>query len=152
MIADGAWGTELQKLGLAPGELPDGWNLSHPERVEAVAQAYVEAGSEIILTNTFRANAIAMKHASCAQLDKINRAGVAISRSAAKHSLVFASLGPCGKLLASGEVSGQEISAAFAAQSQSLAMAGADALLIETMSDIEEARIALTAARTTALP
>jgi methionine synthase I (cobalamin-dependent) len=152
LITDGAWGTELQKLGLAPGEVPDTWNLAHPERVQAVARSYAEAGSEIILTNTFRANAIALSMLTTDQLDQINRAGVAISKAAAKDALVFASIGPSGKLLASGEVSEQDLRAAFAAQAQSLAAAGADALLIETMSDIEEARIALAAARATGLP
>ncbi|MGO9895861.1 MAG: homocysteine S-methyltransferase family protein [Bryobacteraceae bacterium] len=57
LITDGAWGTELQARGLDPGVAPDTWNLTHPERVEAVARAYVEAGSQVVLTNTFRANA-----------------------------------------------------------------------------------------------
>jgi methionine synthase I (cobalamin-dependent) len=152
LITDGAWGTELQKLGLAPGEVPDTWNISHPERVETVARSYAKAGSEIILTNTFRANTIALPALTPMQIDAINRAGVAISKSAAKQALVFASIGPTGKLLASGEMSEAEVSAAFTAQAQSLAAAGANALLIETMSDIDEARLALAAARTTGLP
>ncbi len=152
LITDGAWGTELQKLGLAIGELPDMWNLAHPERVRAIARSYSEAGSEVILTNTFRANAIAMKEASESQLDEINRAGVEISKSANSDSLVFASMGPAGKLIASGDVEEEEITAAFTMQSRSLAAAGADALLIETMSDIQEARLALAAARSTGLP
>ena len=60
LITDGAWGTELQARGLPPGTIPDTWNLAQPEKVEEVARAYAEAGSQIILTNTFRANAIAM--------------------------------------------------------------------------------------------
>jgi 5-methyltetrahydrofolate--homocysteine methyltransferase len=151
-ITDGAWGTELQARGLPSGTNPDSWNLTHPERVEEVARAYAEAGSQVVLTNTFRANAIAMKSASPAQLDEINRAGVAISRRGAPRAWVFASIGPTGKILMSGEVSAQEVSAAFAVQAQSLAAAGADALLVETMSDIEEARLAVEAARQTGLP
>jgi methionine synthase I (cobalamin-dependent) len=90
---------------------------------------------------------------SVSDLDAINRAGVAISkRAAGKQALVFASIGPTGKVLMSGEVSGEQVSAAFAAQAQSLAAGGADALLIETMSDIEEARLAVEAARRTGLP
>ena len=84
LITDGAWGTELQARGLAPGAAPDTWNLTHPERVEAVARAYVEAGSHVILTNTFRANAIAME----GDLEAVNRAGVAISKRAAAGSAV----------------------------------------------------------------
>jgi len=152
LITDGAWGTELQARGLAPGSNPDGWNLTHPDQVEAVAQAYAEAGSQVILTNTFRANAVAMKDCGAAELDAINRAGVALSRKAAGRALVFASIGPTGKMLLSGEMTAEQASAAFAAQARSLAGAGADALLIETMSDIEEARLAVEAARMTGLP
>ena len=152
LITDGAWGTELQARGLPTGTNPDTWNLTHPERVEEVARAYVEASSQIILTNTFRANAVAMKEHSADDLDAINRAGVAISRRGAPGARIFASIGPTGKILLSGEVSADEVSSAFAAQARSLAAAGADALLIETMSDIEEARLAVAAARPTGLP
>jgi len=152
LITDGAWGTELQARGLSPGTMPDTWNLTYPERVEAVARAYVEAGSQVILTNTFRANAIAMHDCTEDDLDAINRAGVAISRRASGEALVFASIGPTGKMLLSGEVDSEQVAAAFAAQAASLAAAGADALLIETMSDIEEACLALAAAKSTGLP
>ena len=153
-ITDGAWGTQLQARGLALGASPDSWNLTHPERVEEVARAYVEAGSEVILTNTFRANALAME----GDLDAINRAGVEISLRAAKgraakgRALVFASIGPTGKMLMTGETTAEQMSEAFAAQAASLAAAGADALLIETMSDTDEARLAVTAAKRTGLP
>jgi methionine synthase I (cobalamin-dependent) len=153
MISDGAWGTQLQARGLAPGTNPDTWNLTHPEKVEAVARAYTDAGSQVILTNTFRANAIAMPEISASELDVINRAGVDLSKKgAARRALVFASIGPIGKILMSGEVTSDQVSAAFAAQANSLAAAGADAVLIETMSDIEEARLAVEAAKQTGLP
>jgi methionine synthase I (cobalamin-dependent) len=149
LITDGAWGTELQARGLAPGAAPDTWNLSHPERVEEVARAYVEAGSQVILTNTFRANSIAME----GPLEAINRAGVEISRrAAAGRALVFASIGPTGKLPMAGEIGPDQASAAFSEQAAALRAAGADALLVETMSDIEEARLAVAAARATGLP
>jgi 5-methyltetrahydrofolate--homocysteine methyltransferase len=149
LIADGAWGTELQARGLPPGAAPDTWNLTHPERVEAVARAYVQAGSQVILTNTFRANAVAME----GDLEAINRAGVAISkRVAAGQALVFASIGPTGKMLMAGEIGEEQAHAAFAAQAMALAAAGADALLVETMSDIQEARLAVAAAKSTGLP
>jgi 5-methyltetrahydrofolate--homocysteine methyltransferase len=150
LITDGAWGTELQRLGLPPGTIPDTWNISYPDRVAAVARSYAEAGSEVILTNTFRANAIAMHGVAGAELDEINRAGVAISRKSARAALVFASIGPTGKMLVSGDITAGEMSAAFAAQAGSLA--GADALVIETMSDIEEALLAVRAAKSTGLP
>jgi len=149
LITDGAWGTRLQALGLAPGETPDTWNLTHPGRVEAVARAYVEAGSQVILTNTFRANAVAME----GDLEAVNRAGVEISRRAAAGGpLVFASIGPTGKMLMTGEIAPEQASAAFSAQAAALAAAGADALLLETMSDIDEARLAVAAAKATGLP
>jgi len=153
LISDGAWGTQLQARGLPAGTVPDTWNLTHPEQVEAVASAYVEAGSQVILTNSFRANAIAMHASSAVDLDAINHAAVIISkRAAGTRALVFASIGPAGKMLLSGEVSAEELTAAFSAQAQSLAAAGADALLIETMSDPEEARLAVRAAKVTRLP
>src|SRR5271165_3429878 len=84
VVTDGAWGTQLQLRGLAPGEVPDLWNLTHPNEVRAVARAYVEAGSQIILTNTFGANRIRLAESCGAErLLEINRAGVALSRDAA---------------------------------------------------------------------
>ncbi len=149
LITDGAWGTELQARGLAPGRTPDIWNLTYPERVEAVARSYVEAGSQIILTNTFRANSVAME----GDLEAINRAGVAISKRVAEgRALVFASISPIGKMLIAGEISKERAHAVFSAQAAALATAGADALLVETMSDIEEARLAVAAAKSTGLP
>jgi methionine synthase I (cobalamin-dependent) len=145
LISDGAWGTELQARGLPPGAVPDAWNLSNPAAVESVARAYADAGSQVILTNTFRANAIAME----GDLDAINRAGVEISkRAAAGRALVFASIGPTGQMM----LYGQQATDAFAAQAASLAAAGADALLIETISDVDEARLAVAAAKVADLP
>jgi methionine synthase I (cobalamin-dependent) len=154
LITDGAWGTQLLALGLPPGVLPDAWNLERPERVESVARAYVEAGSQVILTNTFRSNGITLEEAGLGgQVAAINRAGVEISRrAAAGKALVFASMGPTGKLLMDGAVSRVRVAAAFAAQSSALAEAGADALVVETMSDLREAGLALSAAKSTGLP
>jgi 5-methyltetrahydrofolate--homocysteine methyltransferase len=154
VITDGAWGTELQRQGLDPGESPDHWNLKHPECVEAVARAYVEAGSRIILTNTFQANRIVLqRHGLAGRMEEINRAGVEISRRAAEgRAYVFASLGPSGKLLVSGEVSDPELQEVFAEQAKALARAKPDALVIETMSDVEEAKLAVSSCRQTGLP
>ncbi|MCL5744741.1 MAG: homocysteine S-methyltransferase family protein [Acidobacteria bacterium] len=150
VVTDGAWGTQLQVRGLAAGESPDCWNLSHPEKVEEVARAYADAGSRVILTNTFRANRISMPGAA---LDEINRRGVEISRrAAAGRAKVFASIGPSGKMLLSGEVGADELRAAFAEQARALAAGGADALVVETMSDLEECKVALEAALATGLP
>ena len=154
LITDGAWGTQLQARGLQPGTIPDTWNLTQPAHVESVASAYVQAGSQVVLTNTFRANAITLGEAGFAdQVDAINRAGVELSRKgAAGRALVFASIGPTGKMLMMGEVTPEAASAAFLQQARALADAGADALLIETMSEVDEARLAVQAALTTGLP
>jgi 5-methyltetrahydrofolate--homocysteine methyltransferase len=154
VVTDGAWGTELQARGLQSGDIPDAWNLTHPERVAEVARAYVEAGSRVILTNTFGANRVRLAgHGIAAQVPEINQRGVEISREAAAgHALVFASLGPSGKMLMSGETTAEELSAAFAEQAEALAAGGADAIVIETMCDLDEAKLALAAAKATALP
>jgi methionine synthase I (cobalamin-dependent) len=154
VLTDGAWGTELQARGLASGEFPDTWNLLHPERVADVARAYVEAGSRVILTNTFGANRLRLAESSMAdRLVEINRRGVELSRQAAQgRAFVFASIGPTGKMLLSGETTPEELRAAFEEQATALADAGADALVIETMSDLDEARPAIATARATGLP
>ena len=154
LISDGAWGTQLQSLGLSPGDCPDSWNLSFPEKVEQVARSYVEAGSQIILTNTFRSNRITLTEYGLAEKTaEVNRRGVEISRkAAAKKAYVFASIGPSGRMLLTGEVNEESLLNAFSEQSETLATGGADALLIETMSDLNEALIALKAAKTTGLP
>lgn len=154
VVTDGAWGTQLQARGLAIGEFPDAWNLTQPGRVEEVARAYVEAGSRVILTNTFGANRLRLAEAGLAdQAVEINRLGVEISKRAAGAGVkVFASIGPSGKMLMSGEVTADDLRAAFEEQAQALAAGGADALVVETMSDLEEATIAVTAALATGLP
>lgn len=154
VLTDGAWGTQLQARGLAVGDFPDEWNLSNPEKVSDVAAAYVQAGSQIILTNTFGANRVRMAgHADVSRVTEINRRGVELSREAAgSRAAVFASIGPSGKMLVSGEVTEQELSEAYAEQVQALASAGADALVVETMADVTEATIAVKAAKATGLP
>jgi methionine synthase I (cobalamin-dependent) len=154
VVTDGAWGTQLQARGLGIGEFPDLWNLTNPGKVEAVARAYVDAGSQVILTNTFGANRVRLAETGCAaEAAQINRAGVEISRrAAANKAAVFASIGPSGKLIMTGETSADELSAAFAEQAQAIAQAGADAIVVETMSDLGEAKLAVAAARATGLP
>ena len=154
VITDGAWGTQLQARGLAPGEVPDLWNLSHPKEVAAVALAYVEAGSDIILTNTFGANRFRLAESdAAARVAEINKAGVALSRLAAgRDALVFASIGPSGKLIMNGDVSEDELRVAFEEQAAALAEAKPDGLVLETMQDLDEVRIAITAAKATGLP
>jgi 5-methyltetrahydrofolate--homocysteine methyltransferase len=180
VVTDGAWGTQLQERGLPVGECPDAWNLSHPERVEEVARAYIQAGSQVILTNTFGANRFILARQGLeGQVTEINRAGVEISRRAAagqvsgspaaarqvgsalsagrqagslQRAKVFASMGPSGVMLMMGEVSEEDLRAAFAQQAHAMADAGADGIVVETMSDPAEARLAVAAARETGLP
>jgi len=154
VVTDGAWGTQLQARELPLGSCPDLWNLQEPERVEEVARAYVEAGSQVILTNTFGANRFMLqRHGAVDDAAAINRAGVEISRRAAGgRAKVFAAMGPSGVVLLMGQVPPAEVEAAFAEQAAALAQAGADGLVIESMSDPAEAKLAVAAARRTGLP
>jgi methionine synthase I (cobalamin-dependent) len=153
-ITDGAWGTQLQLRGLPQGVCPDQWNVSHPEVVEVVPRAYVAAGSQVILTNTFRSNRVTLADYGLGeQAAALSRAGAQISRRAAGDGVrVFGSIGPSGKMLFGGEVDAGVLAAAFAEQARALAEGGADALVVETMSDLEEAKLALAAARPLGLP
>lgn len=154
ILLDGAWGTQLQARGLAIGACPDAWNLLFPGLVEEVARDYVEAGSRIILTNTFGASRIALtRHGLADEAADINRAGARISRSAADDkALVFASMGPTGAMLAMEDITEQEMREAFIEQANALADGGADAIVVETMTDLKEAQIAVDAALETGLP
>lgn len=154
VVTDGAWGTQLQARGLEQGVCPDVWNLTHPERVQEVAEAYVQAGSRVVLTNTFRANRLALAdYGLAAQTAAINQAGAAVSRRAAEgRARVFASLGPSGKMLLMGEVTEDELVAAYTEQAQALAAGGAQGLVVETMGDVAEAKLAVAGAKTAGLP
>jgi len=154
VITDGAWGTQLQARGLSGGECPDAWNLSRPADVESVARAYVDAGSHVILTNTFRSNRLALAGYELAnRVRELNVAGAQISLHATgAKALVFASMGPSGKMLMMGETTEEELKAAFEEQAEALAEAGVHGLVVETMSDLAEAMIAVRAAKSTGLP
>ena len=154
VVTDGAWGTQMQARGLPTGESPDAWNLSHPDVVEQIPRAYVEAGSQIVLTNTFRGNRIALQAAGLAdRVVELNREGAAISkRAAGGQAAVFGSMGPSGKMLCMGEISPEALRNAFAEQAAALAEGGADAIVVETMGDLAEAALAVEAAKPTGLP
>jgi 5-methyltetrahydrofolate--homocysteine methyltransferase len=154
VICDGAWGTELQKRGLTPGMPSDELNLSSPDQVEEVARSYVDAGSHIILTNTFGASRISLKKYGLADKStEINRIGAEISkRAAGDKAKVFGSIGPSGEMLMMGDIEEDELVDAFSEQAQALAEGGVDGIVIETMADLEEAKAALRAAKTTGLP
>jgi len=154
VVTDGSWGTQMQKRGLKRGQSPDSWNLSHPEKVLEVARQYVDAGSQIILTNTFGASRLSLSNYKLGdQTAEINAAGVRISKQAAgDRARVFASIGPTGRMLVTRETTEDELQAVFEEQANAQARAGADGIIIETMIDIDEARIAATAAKQTGLP
>ncbi len=154
VITDGAWGTQLQQRGLPIGAAPDPWNLDHPSRVADVARGYVEAGSRIILTNTFGASRVLLdRHGLSDKAVSINVAGARISVSeAAGKARVFGSMGPTGKMVSMGEIGHDELRACYAEQAEALASGGVDGFVIETMTDLEEAAIAVSAAAATGLP
>ncbi len=154
VLLDGAWGSQLMAHGLPVGECPEAWNIHNPAKVQHVATSYVGAGCRIILTNTFGGNRILLARYGLADdTAEINRRGAAIScKVAAGHALVFGSVGPTGKVLAAGEITETELLSVFAEQTQALASGGVDGIVVETMSDIDEARIAVKAAKLTGLP
>jgi len=148
-VTDGAWGTQLQAKGLPAGGCPELWNIEHPEAVRTVARAYIEAGSEVILTNTFGANRFVLEgHDAGDRAAVLCEAGAQISRdTAGNRAKVFASLGPSGKIVMMGEVPEDKLTAAFAEAAEALHWGGADAIVLETFNELAEARIALRAAK-----
>jgi len=149
LVSDGAWGTFLQKKGLKPGECPEEWNISRPDDVFEIAQSYVNAGADMIETNSFGGSYFKLKNYGFeTRVFEINKAAAEISRKAAgSDRFVLGSIGPTGKLLIMEEVTEDELYNAFKEQSMALEAGGADAIVIETMTDLEEARIAVKAAK-----
>jgi 5-methyltetrahydrofolate--homocysteine methyltransferase len=149
LVSDGAWGTFLQQKGLKAGECPEKWNIEHPDLVFEIAQSYIQAGSDLIETNSFGGSSIKLESYGLRNLAaEINRSAAEISRRAAgKSHYVLGSIGPCGKILMMDEVSAEELYASFREQSMALEEGGADAIVIETMTDLDEAVIAVKAAK-----
>jgi len=155
LVIDGAMGSNLFQLGLISGDSPELWNVEHPERIEQVHRAFVEGGSDIILTNTFGGNCQRLKlHSLENRVRELNMVGVAVARKCAEgKALVAGSMGPTGELIEPlGALSKDEARTAFGEQAEALAEGGADLLWIETMSDLNELEVAVQAAAKTGLP
>ena len=149
IISDGALGTMLQEAGLEPGVCPEIWNAEFPDRVEKIARAYSEAGSQAVETNTFGANRFKLSHYGLQdRVAELNRKAVEITRRAVgPDGIVLGSVGPTGILLMMGDVSEEELYEAFKEQCVALAEAGADVICIETMTAMDEATLAIRAAK-----
>lgn len=158
VVADGAMGTNLFRLGLSSGDAPELWNLEHPERVGSVHRDFVEAGSEILLTNSFGANRYRLAlHGAQERVLELNRAAAEVARSTVRGRdrpvLVAGSMGPTGEILEPlGSLAFADAAAAFAEQAQGLAEGGCDLIWIETISSLDELDAALAGAARTGLP
>ena len=150
LLGDGAMGTELQQAGLESGGCGEAWNLDQPERVLAIQRRYAEAGSELLLTNTFGASRIMLeRHDEGARTADINRAAVAIAREAlGGRGFVLGDMGPFGGLMEPyGEIACRDVERAFREQARALVEGGADGIIIETQTALEELELAIAAAK-----
>ncbi len=152
LISDGAWGTFLQKKGLKPGECPELWAVERPADVKAIAQAYFAAGADMVESDTFGGTSFKLEHYGLKdRVVEINEAAARLSVEAAAEAggekWVIASVGPTGKMLVMGDVTEEELYHGFKEQVVALSKGGADAICIETMSDLAEATLAVKAVK-----
>jgi len=149
-------GTQLMAAGLESGGCGEAWNLTHPERVVAIHRRYAEAGADLMLTNTFGGSRIMLnRHGYAEQVTAINRAAVDLARQAfdGRVGYVIGDIGPFGGLLEPyGEFTDAEVAAAFGEQAQALVDAGADAIIVETQTSLEELGLGIAAARAAGAP
>jgi len=153
LLGDGAMGTQLMIAGLEQGACGEEWNLAHPDRVLAIQRRYAEAGSDCILTNTFGGSRIMLnRHGNADNVVAINTAGVDIVReafkSAGREGYVIGDIGPFGGLMEPyGEFTEEQVRNAFIEQAKALVDAGADAIIIETQTGLEELGLGIAAAK-----
>jgi 5-methyltetrahydrofolate--homocysteine methyltransferase len=151
LLGDGAMGTQLMIAGLEQGGCGEAWNLTQPGRVLAIQKRYADAGSDCIITNTFGGSRIMLRrHGSADDVTAINRAAVEIAREAfgGREGFVLGDIGPFGGLMEPyGEFTEAEVREAFAEQAKALVDAGADAIIIETQTGLEELGLAIAAAK-----
>lgn len=156
LLGDGAMGTQLMFAGLEQGNCGEAWNLSHPDRVLAIQRRYAEAGSDCIITNTFGGSRIMLnRHGEADRVTDINAAAVAITREAfgGREGYVLGDIGPFGGLMEPyGDFTEAQVREAFTEQAKALVDAGADAIIIETQTSLEELDIAITAAKEAGAP
>ena len=158
LLADGATGTNLFKAGLETGYPPELWNVEHADRITTLYQEFIDAGSDVILTNSFGGTSFRLKlHASETRVQELNLAAARLARQVADKAdqpvLVAGSIGPTGELFSPlGMLTPEAAEAAFTEQAEALAQGGVDVIWIETMSALEEVRAATIAAQKTGLP
>jgi len=148
ICSDGAWGTELMAKGLKPGECPELWCLEKPDIVKGIVKSYIDAGSDIIKTNSFGGSRFKLAmYGLESRASEINEAAARLSKESAGGRKVMASIGPTGKLLLMEDVTEEELYEAYKTQAIALEKGGADALCFETMMDVPEAVIGIKAAK-----
>jgi methionine synthase I (cobalamin-dependent) len=150
LVADGATGTMLQGMGLASGQAPEAWLLDRPDGIRALHRAYIEAGSDVVLTCSFGGTHYRLlRHGLADRVTEVNRLAAELAREEAGDGVFVAGdMGPTGQLLGfHNQATPEQIAEAYAQQAAGLAEGGADFLLIETMSDLGEARASITGAR-----
>src|SRR5215213_10555392 len=153
LLGDGAMGTQLMIAGLEQGNCGEEWNLTHPEKVLAIQKRYAEAGSDCILTNTFGGSRIMLnRHGNADRVADVNAAAVRIVRQAfesvGRDGYVIGDVGPFGGLMEPyGEFTEDQVRDAFAEQAKALVNAGADAIIIETQTSLEELGLGIQAAK-----
>ena len=156
LVCDGAMGTQLMLAGLESGACGEFWNLTHSDRVLGIQQRYVDAGADCLITNTFGGSRIMLKrHNHADDLRAINQAGVRIAREAfgGRDGFVLGDLGPLGAILEPyGDLSQAEARAAYEEQARALIEAGADAIIIETQTSLDELGIAIDSAKAVKAP